>query len=276
MNFKPLTGLSKFLRTLLKISIAVSVVAIFAGIYDYYSYSELPADFDINETLLPSEVVASLIGFIQLVLYIVLAIVFLRWIYRANKNLHILSSWRMRFTPGWAVGWYFIPIANLFKPYQAMKEIWQVSHCDDDPGHHRLVILWWFVWIISTVLGRFVIKSAIRADDPESYATMASVYIASDAMDLLLNIVALMLVSRIWAAYSQNFVEPESVLDGDSSGALPPPVPRNVGEYETVKESKKQDKEVLSCSECGFFINEEDFTGSELLCPTCSNRLVFT
>ena len=89
-------------------------------------------------------------------------------------------------------------------------------------------------------------------------------------IDLLLNIVALMLVSRIWAAYSQNYVEPESALDGGPTGTLPPPVPRNLGEYETVKDSKKQDKEVLFCSECGFFINEEDFTESELFCPTCS------
>jgi hypothetical protein len=225
LNFKPLTGLSKALRVLLKISIVFSAVTVLVDIYNYYSYSQLPANADLTETVLSFELLTGLIYLVQSVLFIVLAIIFLRWIYRTNKNLHVLSSWRMRFTPGWAVGWYFIPIANLFKPYQTMKEIWQVSHSDDDPGHHLLVILWWFVWIISIVANRYAFKLGKGVGDAASYASSAASNITSDAIGVLLNIVALMLVSRIWTAYSQNFVEPEGALDGGTVGTLPPPLP---------------------------------------------------
>ena len=36
------------------------------------------------------------------------------------------------FTPGWSVGWFFVPIMNPWKPFQAMREIWQASA---EPGN---------------------------------------------------------------------------------------------------------------------------------------------
>ena len=47
--------------------------------------------------------------------------------HRANYNARQLGAADMRFTPGWAVGWHFIPIAWFWKPYQAMTEIWRAS-----------------------------------------------------------------------------------------------------------------------------------------------------
>jgi len=220
MNSKPLTGLSKVLRILLKIDIAVSAATVLLYIYKGY-YFQLPPDVDVSETLLASAIFT--VESIELVLWIVLTIVFLQWIYRTNKNLHVLSSWSMRFTPGWAIGWYFIPIANLFKPYQAMKEIWQVSHREAN-GNHMLLNWWWFLWIVSGVLnisgivGFFNLNSAIN-----DYIVSHEAYIASDSIEIVLDMFALMLVFRICTAYSQNYVEPEGALDGGSTVALHPP-----------------------------------------------------
>jgi len=55
------------------------------------------------------------------------SILFLMWIYRANSNARQLGAQGMKFSPGWSVGFYFIPILWFWKPYQAMKEIWQAS-----------------------------------------------------------------------------------------------------------------------------------------------------
>jgi hypothetical protein len=55
------------------------------------------------------------------------------WIHRAHANLYEAGAEGLQFTPGWAVGWYFIPFANLFKPFQAMRELWTRSHAEDDP-----------------------------------------------------------------------------------------------------------------------------------------------
>src|SRR3954463_16165575 len=76
-----------------------------------------------------------------------------RWIYRARANAHALSH-DMTISPGWAVGWYFVPIANLFKPYQAMREIWYASSFGGEDGPVGLLPLWWALWLAGSVLGR--------------------------------------------------------------------------------------------------------------------------
>ena len=64
-------------------------------------------------------------------------ILVLMWIYRANYNARQLGAADMRFTPGWAVGWYFVPIGWFWMPYLAMREIWRASVNPSDWGASR-------------------------------------------------------------------------------------------------------------------------------------------
>jgi len=211
MEIRPLSKLGKPLRLLLKTNIAITLIAVLIGLYDYYTYTTLPAGFDSNETIFPSDIAVAVVGVVQTVLLIIIGIVFLLWIYRINKNLHTLSDQQMRFSPGWSVGWYFIPIANLFKPYQVMKEIWYVSQ-KNKTTTHSLVSWWWFLWIVSAIVGRLAAKLSMRAETTEDYAISALTYVASDGIDIILNIVALILVTRIETAYYENFSEQNAPL----------------------------------------------------------------
>jgi len=76
------------------------------------------------------------------------------WIYRASANAHTLSD-EMTISPGWAVGWYFIPIALLFKPYQAMREIWMASHFRGNwhgEPNPPILAAWWGLWIVVNII----------------------------------------------------------------------------------------------------------------------------
>lgn len=207
MDMKPHGKLTSTLRILLKLTIVVTAIAVVAGFYDFYSYTTLPADVDASETMLPCDAVTAIVGLVQVILGIVTGITFLRWIHRSNKNLRALSGEPMTFTPGWSVGWYFVPFANLFKPYQVMKEIWKVSHKRKDTTH-AIVGWWWALWLISNFLGRLAFKLVLRADDASDYATSAMTFIVADGLDVVLNVVALTMVTRIGEAYSRNIVEP--------------------------------------------------------------------
>jgi hypothetical protein len=95
---------------------------------------------------------ASLVDFLALITCMVLVG---RWIYRTNANAHLFSD-GMTISPGWAVGWYFIPFANLVKPYQAMKESWLASHYGSDWGTGEAPVMirwWWLLWIVTNILG---------------------------------------------------------------------------------------------------------------------------
>ena len=203
-GLKPLSGLTRAVRSLLILEIALLVVAVVAGGYEYYIYENLPIGTNINEVLLPSDVVTGMVGIAQLLIFCILGVTFLRWIYRANKNLGAISGQAMNFTPGWAVGWYFVPIANLFKPFQAMKEIWEVSHKNKDSAT-ALLGVWWVLWLVSGLLGNQAFNSVMEAESIAEHTTTTMIYLLSDGLDIFLDAVALRLVTRIGAAYTRNY-----------------------------------------------------------------------
>lgn len=91
----------------------------------------------------------------NILVLLVTSVVVLRWIYRASVNAHAAAP-GLTITPGWAVGWYFVPIANLWKPFQAMKEIWLGSHfgANWEGGHTSDLLNWWWgLYIIDSIIG---------------------------------------------------------------------------------------------------------------------------
>ncbi|MHC4744177.1 MAG: DUF4328 domain-containing protein [Planctomycetota bacterium] len=132
--------------------------------------------------------------------YLIALVFFLIWVHRANFNARGLGNVRMEYTPGWAVGWYFIPIMSLWKPYYVMKEIYQVSK---NPQHwltqedvHPLVGLWWFFWIISWVLGGAV-RMSRRAETFDEIIHAGKISIAANIADILSIITCMVLVSAV-------------------------------------------------------------------------------
>lgn len=82
-----------------------------------------------------------------------------RWIYRTNANAHLLGS-GMTISPGWSIGWFFVPIANLVQPYVGVKETWRASH--DAGGLHEeaetaLLPWWWGLWLLTNILSNIVV-----------------------------------------------------------------------------------------------------------------------
>lgn len=80
---------------------------------------------------------------------LITAIVLMIWVYRAMTTARVLMP-TLTITPGWAVGWFFVPIASLWKPHVVMTEIMEGSGDKAvayDQSGRRLVDLWWAAWI---------------------------------------------------------------------------------------------------------------------------------
>lgn len=90
-------------------------------------------------------------------------VVSLIWVYSAAKNAHALQPGRMATTPAWAVGWFFIPFASLWKPYVTLKEIWIASR---GPGGHSvpLINIWWVTYLIGNLIGWFITRQTFSSD----------------------------------------------------------------------------------------------------------------
>jgi hypothetical protein len=118
------------------------------------------------------------IACVTLLLRIPLFIFFGMWIYRANWNARAPGAKNMEFTPGWSVGWYFIPFANLVKPFQAMREIWQASQAPQFEDWRQapssaLLPFWWFLWIANGILGQVALRLSLQANTPVAVHTQA-------------------------------------------------------------------------------------------------------
>ena len=194
--------LTKVLIVMLWISLGMAVLSAFVQVISLATgHAATPA----GEELRPLDLVLVLLGLPQILVYIVTGVVFLMWIYRAHKNARGLGAQGMEFTAGWCVGWYFVPIFNLWKPYQAMKEIWQASK---NPGAWRtqvapsLLAAWWSFWIIDNILGNVSFRLALRAESPDELMASAIVSLISELTGIVLCVVAIRLVRSIYQMQS--------------------------------------------------------------------------
>jgi hypothetical protein len=108
-------------------------------------------------------------------------ILWLIWQHRAQANLKATAVTGLEYSPGWAVGWWLIPFANLWKPFQVNRELWKASGGDYDWRSlptWPVLGWWWASWILAGVLGR--IAAAARGG-----AETASELRSADIVDLL-------------------------------------------------------------------------------------------
>lgn len=69
-----------------------------------------------------------------------------RFLYLASRNAAAIQDDPTAIRPGWAVGWYFVPFANLWMPFTAMKQTW-ARLIPSDSGTPTLLTLWWISWV---------------------------------------------------------------------------------------------------------------------------------
>lgn len=129
-----------------------------------------------------------------LVLYIATAIAFLMWLSRSIDNVPHLTGEFPDVTPRWSIGWWFVPFANLFKPYQVVRDLFVRIAAD---GQRSWVILaWWLVWIGGGVLGTFIFRMAEPAD-LDDLNTWFTLNLLSDLSTVVPAALAIIIVRRI-------------------------------------------------------------------------------
>jgi hypothetical protein len=193
------TSLTKFLTTMLWISLGVSVLTL---ISDFMQMNLLNAGSFSQAAAEANDSRQQIMGILYLVAFVITGIAFLKWIHRSNSNCHGFGAQGMEFTPGWSIGYYFIPFLNLYKPYRAMKEIWKVSTNPTNWQNEKdspLLGWWWALWLISGFLGQASFRMSIGADTISSLQASTTVSIISGMVDVPSYLVAVSLISEISA-----------------------------------------------------------------------------
>lgn len=202
-EFRDLSRLTTTLKVALGITIALDAVGLWSGWLELDLLNRAANGALVSEAeATANDSRQSLIGITQVIWFVVTAVVFLRWTYFSNRNARSLSDGALQFSPGWAVGWYFIPIANLWKPYQALEETFKASDpkfLDDwrKAERPRIMALWWTLWILSRFVGQLILRTSLRAETIDELLSSSWLTFFLDVLDIALAFVVIVLASTL-------------------------------------------------------------------------------
>jgi hypothetical protein len=180
-------------------SVAIALLllmGLLAGISAFHFLSAFDlADRAARLALRPGEATAfddltATLGRLELAGSILTGIAWFVWLHRSVANARSLGV-QTEATPGWSVGWWFIPFANLVKPYRILRSLFDglVS------GSGRIVAFWWGCYLAAGFIGEFAALQ--RPESPAALRTYAGSFLVSDTLRLAAAILAAFMVWTI-------------------------------------------------------------------------------
>jgi hypothetical protein len=161
-----------------------------------------------------------------LLAFLATGIVWLVWQHRAQSNARELTAGGTSITPGWAVGWWFVPFANFVKPLQAMHELWQASTGGATWSEQRVspvLVVWWLAWLGFNLSGLFALNpdttnvdSLLRAD---------RVHVLTTGLGIVAAGLAILVVRSIMTRQGSAIAQAQLMIIPPPPAPLPPPPP---------------------------------------------------
>jgi Domain of unknown function (DUF4328) len=193
-------------------SVGLAAISILSGFLQWELLAQMKDGIQVTKAAaLANDARHHTISTVRTIMFVFSAIIFLRWLYAAYGNLELMGRRYSEETPGWAIGYWFIPIVNLVKPYSIVKELWQRSHDgnrrtpDAGSGAPAIIGIWWMLYIVAGLIER-IAKSYMQSEHSVeilSYVTLVSM--GSGLLVLIAGLLLIHIVNRIDLA-QQNYV----------------------------------------------------------------------
>lgn len=214
---------------LLRFGIALAIFAIASGLLDLQLLGRYAAGQPVSQAEWDGvNLRIGALSFSQFAVQVLTAVFFLIWFYRAYRNLPALGARGLGWTPARAVITFFVPFVNLYRPFQAMREIWRASDPAVDDWHRArsspLLPLWWLSWMVSDLL---CAVGGQTWDDPASSTvddmrSIAWVGIAGAALSIAAALLAVQVIRAIDARQQARAdrMAAESASQGDAAAPV--------------------------------------------------------
>lgn len=162
-----------------------------------------------------------------MLLTIITAIIVLKWVYRANRNAHAFGR-GLRSDPPWAVGWFFVPLAWLWKPFEAMLETWAVSEAPS--GWKKieapdLMRVWWGFWLAANIFGSISSRMSFSAHDTTALLWATGAEIVSAVLSIGAGLSLLRIITKVSARQTMLIASPPIVEELAESPSVDPAKP---------------------------------------------------
>lgn len=190
---------ARLITVLLIVGAVISLLTIPSHVLDL-SVDPLAEDQDISDN--PAGFLAlaftGVLGLATIAVYIATVVVFLMWLYRVSNNVAAFGA-TTQHSSGWAVGSFFVPIMNLFVPYQAVSDIWKKSEPNatdafsygvSPPGFFPA---WWGFWIVSNISSNAYFRMTMAEAPIEASATVG---ILSEVLSIAAAVFAIQVIKE--------------------------------------------------------------------------------
>jgi hypothetical protein len=126
-------------------------------------------------------------GQVQVSTTLLCAVLFITWFFLMRRRTGLMAPDRFRMGQGWAIGAWFIPVANLWLPYRVAVDMWGACSPLPTEGETRRVPmwpvnLWWGLFAGTTLLGRYAAARFDKADSLAGISDAVTLYLAVDLL----------------------------------------------------------------------------------------------
>jgi len=212
VSFVSGTGRAKTVIGLLLLTMVIAAVAFWAEYQQYQLIDSIKHGTKITMAeARANDQRVRVVVLSYLTVLVIDVVFFMMWIHRVYRNLNSFPGPRSEYTPGWAVGYYFIPFLNLARGYQVMREIFEKSRPQRLATRSiSIVAVWWALWLLTGFIARLAsIATDPNAEKLDKLLSATRQSMINHAVVWLPAIVAIIMVWQIDRMQQERSTEPE-------------------------------------------------------------------
>ncbi len=178
------------------------VISLVSDIVEYWLLKTISEGNQVDADVATSSDTRQLvISYLHLIVYVISVVTFIQWFRRAYFNLGQRIG-TLTFDESWAAKSWFIPIVNLYKPYQIMMELYKETkelllkegRHEGEKLHLNYVGLWWSLWVIAGIVGRIIYQYNKEAETLDELMISSAISICSVVIDIPLSLVTIKVI----------------------------------------------------------------------------------
>jgi len=219
-NARPLGGRALVATVALALTIVTTIASASLGFFILEITGDATLRGDAGGDGQAVAILAAVAGLITIGALLFAGIAFICWLHRARTNIDAFGGSWMRWGPGWTIGAWFVPLANLVIPLLVVAEIDRAT--DGHTGGWALrrparvvVTLWAVLWTAFLILDR--VTTFVPLDAVSSAAGYGLMALAA-AVEVGAAVCAILVIRRITAGQ-------EAVMSGAAFGGVAVPDP---------------------------------------------------
>ena len=231
-TYKPVAGLGRVLQGLMVGWALLGGLAAGSTLRFRNALSDLEANplAVTPEDLLRLEDITDVFAILQIIVFCVIALIFVIWFRRMHVNLRAFGEERTAYSDGWAVGGWLIPIVNFFRPKEIADDIWRRSNPERsrEAGYQgmptgripALVHWWWGIYIVAGI-SAWGARTGGSIESVSGATTRATWWFIGDLLQVVLGLVTFLVV----AMFTDRQGRRAAFFASQADAAAPAPAP---------------------------------------------------